>query len=276
MNKMRHHLKIIFIIIALFIFGESVYISSYNKDIKKLVATVLDNLSHPEFYMALANPTISYINIPEGMRKEQVAEIASDRFNWSASSTADFLGYDAMRSNKFEGKYYPGIYLVSRNISGSSLKDTMNSRFKSETESLKEKSASSTLSMEQALIIASILEREAAGEVDMGLISGIIANRMKRGMNLQMDATLQYAKGNSDNGWWPNVDPKDKKIESPYNTYKYNGLPPSPIANPGENSIEAALNPEKTKCIYYFHKNRKIYCSVTYDEHKRKIDLYLK
>ena len=276
MYSMRHHLKIIFILIALLIIGESIYISSYNKDIRKLIVSALDNLSHPEFYEALANPSISYVNIPEGMRKEQIAEIAVDRFNWGATSTADFLGYDEMRDSKFEGKYYPGIYLVSRNISGADLKDTMNSRFNNEIDDIESGTATSTISIDDALVIASIIEREAAGKKDMALISGIIRNRLKRGMNLQMDATLQYAKGTTDKGWWPNVSPKVKKIDSPYITYKNNGLPPSPIANPGEDSIYAALHPEKTDCLYYFHKSGEIYCSATYAEHKRKIDLYLK
>ncbi|MES2060114.1 MAG: endolytic transglycosylase MltG [Patescibacteria group bacterium] len=273
---MRHHLKLIFIIIVLFVIGESIHVSSYNKDIRKLILMSIDNLSHPEFYQALANPTVSYINIPEGLRKEQVAEIAQDRFNWGTSSTEDFLGYDEMRSSKFEGKYYPGIYLVARNISGHDLKNTMNSRFENEYSSIEASLATSTLTTDQILTIASIIEREAAGKSDMALISGIIENRLKRGMNLQMDATLQYAKGTTDNGWWPIVLSRDKKIESPYNTYKYNGLPPSPIANPGEDAIVAALNPAKTNCVYYFHKNDVIYCSATYAEHKRKIDLYLK
>ena len=273
---MRFHFKIIFIIVAVFILGESAYISSYNKTIRGFVADTLENLSHPEFYQALANPTISYVNVPKGMRKEQIAEIAEKRFHWSASSTEEFLGYDEKRDAKFEGKYYPGIYLVARKISGHGLKETMNSRFENKYDDIEESAATSTASRETIINIASIIEREAAGKGDMRLVSGIIWNRLKRGMNLQMDATLQYAKGSEENGWWPDVEPKDKNIDSPYNTYKYKGLPPSPIANPGEDAIAAALNPEKTSCLYYLHKNGKIYCSATYAEHKRKIDLYLK
>jgi UPF0755 protein len=94
-------------------------------------------------------------------------------------------------------------------------------------------------------------------------------------MNLDIDATLQYAKGNAETGWWPQVHPRDKKINSPYNTYTHKGLPPGPISNPGLAAIEAAYNPQKTNCIFYLHdKNRKIHCSETYAEHKNFIDIY--
>ena len=90
-----------------------------------------------------------------------------------------------------------------------------------------------------------------------------------------MDATLQYVKG-TENAWWPTVASKDKHIDSPYNTYKNKGLPPSPIANPGLAAITAALNPSTTDCLYYLHSNDRIYCSKTYKEHKEKIEKYLK
>ena len=123
--------------------------------------------------------------------------------------------------------------------------------------------------------IASIIQREAGGKKDMRLISGIIWNRIFAGMRLQMDATLQYAKGNEEEGWWPQVDPKDKNIDSPYNTYKYDSLPPTAIANPGMAALEAAYNPQKTSCMYYLHdKKGNIHCSKTYAEHKRNIEKY--
>jgi len=108
----------------------------------------------------------------------------------------------------------------------------------------------------------------------MKLISGIIWNRVFLGMKLQIDATLQYAKGEEEL-WWPQVDPRDKQIESPFNTYKYI-MPPSPIASPGLSAIEAAYNPQKTSCLFYLHdKYRRIHCSRTYEEHKQKIKKYL-
>ena len=109
----------------------------------------------------------------------------------------------------------------------------------------------------------------------MKLISGIIWNRIFSGMKLQIDATLQYAKGSEEDGWWEKVNPKDKNIDSPYNTYLHKELPPSPIANPGLAAIEAAYNPQKTSCLFYMHdKNRIIHCAKTYEEHKKNIQKY--
>ena len=109
----------------------------------------------------------------------------------------------------------------------------------------------------------------------MNLISGIIWNRIFKGMKLQIDATLQYAKGSEEAGWWREVTSEDKKIKSSYNTYLHIGLPPSAIANPGLNAITAAYNPQKTKCMFYLHdKNRNIHCAVTYEEHKKNIEKY--
>jgi UPF0755 protein len=109
----------------------------------------------------------------------------------------------------------------------------------------------------------------------MKLISGIIWNRIFKGMKLQMDATLQYAKGSEETGWWPQVNPQDKNIDSPYNTYMYTELPPSPIASPGLAAIEAAYNPQKTNCLFYLHdKKGVIHCSATYEGHKKNIAKY--
>ena len=84
----------------------------------------------------------------------------------------------------------------------------------------------------------------------MRLISGIIHNRLKIGMPLQIDATLQYITGQSNN-WWPVPRSEDKEIDSPFNTYQNKGLPPLPIATPSKDAIRAALNPAKTDCLYY-------------------------
>lgn len=93
-------------------------------------------------------------------------------------------------------------------------------------------------------------------------------------MPLQLDATLQYAKGSraSEKEWWPVPKPADKYLKSPFNTYANKGLPPAPIANPSAASVLAALNPVPTDCYYYFHAdNAEYYCSKTYEEHVRKL-----
>jgi len=145
------------------------------------------------------------------------------------------------------------------------------------------------------LTLASVIQREAAGTHDMKLIAGILWNRLLDGMRLQVDATVQYVRDDishygvardhyqplesytSQGGWWAPIKPEDKNIASPYNTYRNDGLPPHPICNPGLAAIEAVLNPEETNCFYYLHApDRKIYCAVTYQEHLKNIETYLK
>ena len=124
--------------------------------------------------------------------------------------------------------------------------------------------------LNQALTIASLIEREAGGADDRRLISGIIWNRLFINMNLQIDATLQYVKANSLAGanWWPKPMPADRFRKSPYNTYLNNGLPPTPIASPSVASVLAALNPKNTSCLFYFHDaSGGFHCSDTYAEH---------
>lgn len=102
-------------------------------------------------------------------------------------------------------------------------------------------------SVHKLLTMASLLEQEATGKVDRSKIASVFYNRLDAGMPLQTDPTVLYAKGKHKE----RVYYKDLKINSPYNTYKYRGLPPGPIANAGKASIKAALNPEKTKFLYF-------------------------
>lgn len=246
---------------------------SVSSNFKNRLALTLTSFFEAEFYEALANPTVAYVKVQEGLRKEQIAMNLADRFNWDQSDIEDFYAYDQIRERKFEGKYFPDTYLVPKEVSGKEMRVLMTNRFNLKIAALKKQAEKKNLNFDSVLIIASIIQREATPS-DMKLISGVIWNRIFSGMKLQMDATLQYAKATEDN-WWPRVVPADKNISSVYNTYKNIGLPPSPIANPGLAAVEAAINYQKTPCFFYFHKDRKIYCSKTYQEHKDKIDIYL-
>ena len=95
-------------------------------------------------------------------------------------------------------------------------------------------------------------------------------------MKLEVDATLEYARGKTDKGWWSPIKIADKNIDSPYNTYRNTGLPPHPISNPGIEAIKAALFPEKTDCFFYLHAQGQIHCAKTYEEHQKNIEKYLK
>jgi UPF0755 protein len=236
----------------------------------------LRDLGALSFYENLANPTVRIIKVQEGLRKEQIAEVIGQKLGWDDEEKNTFINaHLAMNKTNMEGYYFPKSYMVSKDEGPIDMSQIMLSEYKKQTKGITKAKTTKIVNEETALKIASIIQREAGGKSDMKLISGIIWNRIFKGMKLQMDATLQYAKGNEDVGWWPQVSPQDKKIDSPYNTYLHTDLPPSPIANPGLDAITAAYNPQKTNCMYYLHdKNGIIHCSATYEGHKANISKY--
>lgn len=100
----------------------------------------------------------------------------------------------------------------------------------------------------EVMVMASIIEKETSVEAEREIISGVIAGRLKKGMRLQMDPTVIYGIGKQFNG---NITRKDLQTKTPYNTYKIDGLPPTPIAMPSARSLEAAVNPADTKALYF-------------------------
>ena len=122
------------------------------------------------------------------------------------------------------------------------------------------------------LIAASILEKEAALAKEKRIISGVIVNRLKKFMPLQMDPTVIYALGDNYNG---KLGHHDLDIDSPYNTYRYRGLPPTPIAMVGKEAIDAAAHPQSTNYLYFVAKgDGSHYFSATYKEQKEAIARY--
>ena len=230
------------------------------------------------FYANLANPSVEIVRVQAGLRKEEVAEILTHKLNWTGADQSEFINaHLAMNMADQEGRYFPKTYLIHKDTEPSEVSAIMTDEFTKQLGKLKNTPSKSILNEDFILRIASIIQREASGKEDMRLISGIIWNRIFDDMKLQMDATLQYAKGSKEEGWWKKVSSEDKKIKSPYNTYMYKGLPPGAISSPGLSAISAAYNPQKTSCIFYLHdKNRKIHCTKTYEEHQRNIEKYLK
>lgn len=254
----------------------------FGVDIESGAFMLHENMGPFSLLAALTSPEYKYVAVVEGMRKEEMAEVFATKLNWDEKEKAEFATpREICILSGGEGHLFPGKYLVHKDYEPEDVKklmeDKMNEIVDDFTEGDTSSSTNRILNMNQILTIASLIQREAAGKHDMKLISGIIWNRIFNGMPLQIDATLQYAKGNEENGWWPPVEAEDKYIESPYNTYKIDGLPPGPIANPGLAAIEAALNPTDTKCLFYLHdRNRVIHCASTYEAHKRNVRYYLK
>lgn len=234
-------------------------------------------LAHMSFYQNLANPSVRIIRIQEGLRKEEIAEVVGEKLGWDEEEKQDFINVHlALSSKNLEGRYFPKTYMITKDETPLGVTAKMLQEFSKESEKIKKPKTAQVINQETAIKIASIIQRESGGKSDMRLISGIIWNRLFAGMKLQIDATLQYAKGNEEDGWWQRVKSSDKYIDSSYNTYIYDGLPPSAIANPGLAALEAAYNPQKTTCLFYLHdKKGKIHCSATYEGHKKNVAKYL-
>lgn len=224
--------------------------------------------------LAAADNSEKVVAITAGMRKEQIADTFAKTLFWSAAQKKEFVNSSSPLP---EGSFAPGIYAVAPDTSPSEVQDMLRARFTNTILSRYGTKTAEIVPLDQALTIASLIEREASGKYDMRMISGVIWNRLFIGMNLQIDATVQYAKASkTKNGnWWPRVLPSDTSLRSPYNTYLQPGLPPTPIANPSVAAVFAALNPKKTSCLFYFHDDaRKFHCTDTYEEHVAMLKKY--
>lgn len=223
-------------------------------------------------------PYMKWVTIPEGLRKEEIADLLSQTLDWSEKEKDDWINtYTALDSDHIEGVYFPDTYLIPVEEAPLDVAKRLRAKFEEKFASVAKEAATQNIKWTTVVKIASIIQREAAGKNDMPLIAGIIWNRLDAKMKLDMDSTLQYARGDAGKGFWAPISVADKKTDSPYNTYLYAGLPPHPIANPGLSAIEAVLHPEKTDCLYYLHDNSGvIHCSATYGEQQANVDKYLK
>ncbi len=217
------------------------------------------------------------VTIQPGWRKEQVAAAFGDALNWNTNTEKMFTDLPPVSNQDLnDGTVPPGDYSIADGTSVLEVQTNVRQRFNDVILSRYTPAIQKVVPLDEGLTIASILERETSDPDEMRIISGIIWNRIFSGMKLQMDSTLQYAKATGHSGvWWPQVVPKDKYIDSPYNTYQNDGLPPAPIAEPSVAAVLAALNPKKTTCLYYFHDSRgNFHCSDTYEGHVALLKKY--
>jgi len=212
-----------------------------------------------------------WVTLIEGTRKEEIAQIISQ--NLGIPET-EFLKYAK------EGYLFPDTYLLPKDATPESivkiLENNFNKKFSTE---LQQKAKAKGLSPTETIILASIVEREAKLSEDRQLVASVILNRFKTEMKLDIDATIQYTLGYQpeEKTWWKKVlTTDDLAIDSPYNTYKNKGLPPTPICNPGLAAIQAIANAPETDYFYYLSdKKGKIHYAVTLEEHNENVRKYL-
>lgn len=214
---------------------------------------ISNEMSELEIANMLGNPAPAQttISILAGWRMEEIAATLPDL--GVDLTPDDFL--ESVRAQMKEGYLYPGSYQVERNISAESLVDTLYQGFLSRISTdLEEGIIARGLTMHQAVILASIIEREAVLEEEMPLIASVFFNRLQINMNLAADPTIQYALGynGQQQTWWTNpLSLEDLNINSPYNTYQNVGLPPGPICNPGLPAIQAVAFPADSQYLYF-------------------------
>jgi len=222
---------------------------------------------------------LTWVTISFCPRKEQVGEKLAKALDWNSEELAKWnTVYTNTKPEYFEGVYYPDTYLIPRDENGAQIANRFINRFNEKFAPFFPEANKKNIRWTTVLKIASLIAREAAGKEDMKIISGIIWNRLNKNMALQIDATMQYTLGKqADGSWWGRISLEQKRSDSPYNSYRTKGLPPTPICSPNIDAIDAALNPEETDCLFYLHdKFEQIHCAKTYEEHKANIDKYLR
>jgi UPF0755 protein len=212
-----------------------------------------------------ATPTIIDFNVLAGWRLEEIAAslptsglaITSDTFERIAHTHPE--GYDFLQElpsgASLEGLLFPGSYQVARSIKAGGLITILLDQFKAQVSSdLIQGFRQQGLTTYQAVILASMIQREAMVKEEMPIIASVFLNRQAAGMKLDSDPTVQYALGFNkvQKTWWTNpLSPQDLQVNSPYNTYLQAGLPPGPISNPGMEALRAVAFPNQTP-YYYF------------------------
>lgn len=234
------------------------------------------------------------ITVPEGLTLEQIAKVIEKNTKFSADEfmakvtdekfIQDMIGTypetiteEVLEGNiryALEGYLYPATYsFYDENPSLDEIITTMISQTVDVVKGYNELLEEKQMTVHQLLTFASLLEEEATAQTDRETIASVFYNRIKIDMPLQTDPTVLYALGSHKD----RVLYEDLKVESPYNTYVINGLPPGPIANAGKTSIEAALNPTNTEYLYFLADKEGInHFAKTYEEHLQNIETYLR
>lgn len=208
----------------------------------------------------LAGPPIAYttVTIPEGFTAEQIAArlerdvgIPAAEFTGLALGQAEVFQAEHpyladVHEGSLEGYLFPKTYRIVEGATAADVIEMMLDQFDMEFATIEVEQAGG-LTIHEVVTLASMIEREARVADERPLVSSVIHNRLNRGMKLEIDATIEYViKKNR-----PRLLNSDLTIESPFNTYRYPGLPPGPIASPGLASLQAAVTPADTDYLYY-------------------------
>jgi UPF0755 protein len=207
------------------------------------------------------------VTFPEGFTNKQIAERLA----------IVFPGFDPVLfltlAKGTEGYLFPDTYGFFPSVTPDFVIAALKRNFATKVDPLRADMQQSGRTEHDIMVMASIVEKEAAGDSDRAVVSGILWKRFDTGLALQVDAPFLYTLGKQSS----ELTRADLAINSPYNTYRNKGLPPTPIGNPGLASIKATIHPQSSPYLYYLHDNDGgIHYASTYAEHKKNIAKYLK
>lgn len=223
------------------------------------------------------------VTVREGLRAEEIAHLLAsenlvDQEEFILLVRDDAFHYDFLRDRPssapktLEGFLFPDTYQFPVDATTQAVIDTMLQNFdRRVTIEMRQQALDNGLSLFQALTLASIVEREAVIAEERPIIAGVYLNRLRKGMYLEADPTVQYAKGyDAQSGrWWPALSLDElRTVDSPFNTFMHPGLPPGPICSPGLASIEAVLKPTKSEYLFFHAKGDGSHAfAETFEEH---------
>jgi len=223
------------------------------------------------------------LTIPEGYNLNQIAEAVENaelcsKAAFLEAATDPLLAHEKGIENKtyantFEGYLFPDTYYFPKGITPNAIISKMLSRFWSAFKpEWKKEAKKMRLSVHQIVTLASIIEKETGASFERPIISSVFHNRLRRGIRLESDPTVIYGIKDFDG----NITKKHLQTPTPYNTYKKKGLPPGPIANPGTDSLKAAIYPDDTDFLYFVSKGDNTHkFSKNIKEHKKAVRRYI-
>lgn len=254
--------------------GRRLQAGEYRFDRAMSPAEVVDKLARGDVY-------VRAITFREGLTIWDMASVyenaefgtASDFM--AASKRADLIHDIDPEARNLEGYLFPDTYTLPRSATAGQLVERMVAQFRKVlTPELKQQAADRGLTVRELVTLASLVEKETGKADERTTVAGVYTNRLRIGMGLQCDPTVIYAlmlAGRYDG----NIRRADLQIDSPYNTYRYAGLPPGPIAAPGAASLHAAANPADVPYLYFVSRNDGSHVfSTTLDEHNKAVYEY--
>lgn len=252
--------------------GKRLQAGEYRFDRPATAFEIVDRLARGDVF-------VRPVTFPEGRTLVEMSAIFAERgfgeageFLKAARDQTRVAALDPA-ADDLEGYLFPSTYRLARNATARALVGLMVQSFEKAFDAdLRAAASALGLSVREAVTMASLVEEEAQKPDERPMISAVYHNRLKIGMGLQCDATVIYAMQRAGR-WNGNITRADLAMDSPYNTYKYRGLPPGPIANPGRASLEAAVKPADVPYLYYVSRNDGSHAfATTLDEHNRNVE----